>query len=208
MKIIDRFYLKDIKEYERKNRVNLIKFFDDSFNLYNLIELIKLGNNVDDEHACMILEEYLGDEDKTIVDAYKEIRDALMGRQVNDNDVTNINTKEYESLTDIFHELCKQMLSFGISYTEFWNMSTDEVYKVADGMKDKHIEQLNEDLAKGHLMAGMFGAAVWGKLDKEPPQLELESDTDNSVIHTEEFGDLTPDEYNIVKSLGAIKPKE
>lgn len=205
MGLVNRFYLKDIREYEDSNNVNIIHFFDDTLNLTNLIELIKIGTHKNTEQACDILQVYLEDPNNNMESAYIEIRDVLLGKQVSEGDNKNLDAKEYNSLTDLFSELCSQMLSMGISYSEFWGMNTKEMYKVADGLKDKQVIQFNEDIAKNHILAGMVGAAVWGKLGNKPPQIEVDSedDIDDEVdsIYIEGLGEMTAEEYQTYKKL-------
>lgn len=201
MKLVNRFYIKDIREYEQENNVNIIKYFEDVFDIYNLIELIKLGNKTGTLEAVNLLYDYLKEGENDLETAYVEIRDTLLGKPVEQGNEGNLQAVEFNSLTDLFNELCKQAMSIGLTYSEFWSMDTKEMYQVVEGIQERKIDQYNEKMVYMHNLALMIGAAAWGKLDKNPPQL----DNPNKTIWLEEFGEVTMEEYRTLQALGAVR---
>lgn len=206
MRLIKRFILNDIRDYELDNNVNLMDYFSDVLDLNNLIELIKIGNRTDEKSAIGILSRYLVNPDNNLKSAYIEVRDELLGKKPEEGNEDNLETKQYDSLTDIFNELCKRAIEEvnGITYSEFWSMSTKEMYQIVDGLNKRKIEQYNEDLTKMHTMACMINQAMWGKLDKNPPQIKEKQTTNinkNEKIFVEGIGYLTQDEYKVIKLL-------
>lgn len=201
MHLVRRFKLRDIREYEEGNNISLIDYFENIFNIDNLIELIKIGNRVEESEAIDILAKYLIDTGKGLSGAYTEIRDTLLGKPVEQGNEGNLQAVEFNSLTDLFNELCKQAMSIGLTYSEFWSMDTKEMYQIVEGIQERKIDQYNEKMADMHNLALMIGAAAWGKLDKTPPQI----DNPNKTIWLEEFGEVTMEEYRTLQALGAVR---
>ena len=201
MKLVNRFYIRDIREYEQENNVNIIKYFEDVFDIYNLIELIKLGNKTGTLEAVNLLYDYLKEGENDLETAYIEIRDTLLGKPVEQGDEGNLQAVEFNSLTDLFNELCKQAMSIGLTYSEFWSMDTKEMYQVVEGIQERKIDQYNEKMADMHTMTCMIGAMLCGKLDKNPPQI----DNPNKTIWLEEFGEVSMEDYRTLQALGAVR---
>lgn len=204
MKLVKRFYLKDIRNYEQENNTNILNYFDDVFDIHNLIELIKMGNSIDTIEAVKLLSKYLIKTENGLFGAYAEIRDTLLGKQVEQGNESNLQTIQFNSMTDLLNELCKQAISIGLTYSEFWGMDTKEMYQVVDSINERKIEKENEDLAKMHTLACMIGAGVWGKLEKKPPQIrEKQKSKENkeSKIYVKGMGYFTQEEYKVIKLL-------
>ena len=89
--LIKNFYLKDIKKYEDETGNNILSFFND-IKFSNMIDLIRLGNNnCSEEQASKILEEYLAQDNHTILSVMLEIKENLIGiGDNNDNDVITL----------------------------------------------------------------------------------------------------------------------
>jgi hypothetical protein len=173
--IVRNFNLIDIKRYEDETGNNILSYFN-SIKFSNIVELIKLGNgNCSDEKAYEILDEYLST-NKNIVDAILEIKECLLGIGDNENnevdDTEKIDITKYNSLTDLYIEFSMQLMSVGLAYNEFWSMNTKEMYKVFNSINIKMLNETNRELSNLHILAGMVGSAVWGKLSKEPPKVE------------------------------------
>lgn len=178
MKIIKNFNLIDIKRYEDETSNNILSFFDD-IRFSNIIELVRLGNgNCSEEKASELLDDYLST-DKTLLDAVLEIKESLLGIGDNDdNDVADsdkMDITKYNSLTDLYIEYSMQLMSVGLQYNEFWNMNTKEMYRVFNSIVIKLQNETNRELSNFHTLAAMVGGAVWGKLDKEPPRVNMVS---------------------------------
>ena len=188
--LVKNFYLKDIKQYEDETCNNILSFFND-IKFSNMIDLIKLGNNnCSEEQACVILEKYLADDNNTIVSAILEIKEALLGLgDNNDNDVPDedkIDITNYNSLTDLYNQFNMQLMSVGLSYSEFWAINTKEMYRVFNSICIKIQNETNRELSNYHTLAAMVGGAVWGKLQKEAPRVNMapintNKDVDNDV---------------------------
>ena len=202
--IVRSFNLSDIKRYETDTGNNIISFFDD-IKFSNILDLISLGNgNCGAEQASIILDEYLKT-GKTYVDAVLEIKEALIGTGSNDeNDEIPENDKiditKYESLTDLYITFSMQLLSVGLSYQEFWSMTTKEMYKVFNSIAIKMQNETNRELNNYHTLAAMIGGAVWGKLQKEPPRVNIVKD--NSEVE-----DMDVEDAILVAQLNSLAGK-
>lgn len=189
MNLVRKFYLKDIKEYEDETGNSILKFFND-IKISNLIELIKLGNNnCEDDIAYRILDDYLSIEGNTILTAILEIKEKLLGTSetsddelVDNNDIIDIT--KFESLTDLYTHFSMQLMSVGLSYSEFWAMNTSEMYSVFNSICIKMQNETNRELSNYHTLAAMIGGAVWGKLQKDAPRVDYTKNNieeDNSL---------------------------
>lgn len=194
--LVRNFNLKDIKEYEDNTGANILSFFD-NISFSNLIELVKLGNGkCDDDLACRIIEDYLSIPDNTLLSGILEIKEKLLGvGDNNDNDVTDedkIDITKFSSLTDLYMHFNMQLMSVGLSYSEFWSMNTKEMYSVFNSICIKMQNETNRELSNYHTLAAMIGGAVWGKLQKEPPKVSLEQneEEDNSLLIVNELSKI------------------
>ena len=189
MNLVRKFYLKDIKEYEDETGNSILKFFND-IKISNLIELIKLGNNnCEDDIAYRILDYYLSIEGNTILTAILEIKEKLLGisetsddELIDNNDTIDIT--KFESLTDLYTHFSMQLMSVGLSYSEFWSMNTSEMYSVFNSICIKMQNETNRELSNYHTLAAMIGGAVWGKLQKDAPRVDFTKNNieeDNSL---------------------------
>ena len=189
MNLVRKFYLKDIKEYEDETGNSILKFFND-IKISNLIELIKLGNNnCEDDVAYRILDYYLSIEGNTILTAILEIKEKLLGisgtsddELVDNNDMIDIT--KFETLTDLYTHFSMQLMSVGLSYSEFWSMNTKEMYSVFNSICIKMQNETNRELSNYHTLAAMIGGAVWGKLQKDAPRVDFTKNNieeDNSL---------------------------
>lgn len=185
--LVKNFYLKDIKQYEDETGNNILSFFND-IKFYNMIDLIRLGNNnCSEEQASNILEKYLVEDDNnSIVSAMLEIKEALLGLgDNNDNDVPDedkIDITSYNSLTDLYNQFNMQLMSVGLSYSEFWAMNTKEMYRVFNSICIKIQNETNRELSNYHTLAAMVGGAVWGKLQKDAPKVDMRPVNNNKEV--------------------------
>ena len=187
--LVRNFNLKDIKEYEDSTGANILNFFND-ISFTNLIELVKLGNGkCDDELACKIIDNYLSIPDNTLLSGLLEIKEKLLGTSetsddelVDNNDTIDIT--KFESLTDLYTHFSMQLMSVGLSYSEFWAMNTKEMYSVFNSICIKMQNETNRELSNYHTLAAMIGGAVWGKLQKDAPRVDFTKNNieeDNSL---------------------------
>ena len=188
--LVKNFYLKDIKKYEDETGNNILSFFDD-IKFSNMIDLIRLGNgNCSEEQACNMLDKYLENESNSIVSAMLVIKECLLGIGNNNNndvpDEDKIDITSYNSLTDLYTHFNMQLMSVGLSYSEFWAMNTKEMYKVFNSICIKIQNETNRELSNYHTLAAMVGGAVWGKLQKDAPKVNMmpinsDKDVDDDV---------------------------
>jgi hypothetical protein len=184
--LIRNFNLIDIKKYEDNMGVNLLTYFE-TLSINNIIELIRLGNsNCNYDTASMILDNYLIN--NTLLDAMLEIKEKLIG--VGDNNTTEIDEEDkiditkFNSLTELYTHFCMQLMSVGLGYSEFWAMNTKEMYSAFNSIIIKLQNETNRELSNYHTLAAMVGGAVWGKLQKEPPKVNIKQnngDVDEDV---------------------------
>lgn len=175
MKLIRGYKLIDIKEYEYSTGNSVLKIFN-NISISGLITLVSLGNNsCEEEMASQLLDKYL--EEHNIEQAFRECRTELLGEN-SENDKEygegqSIDITSYETLTDIYMKFCMQLMSIGLSYNEFWSMTTREMYRVFNSIVIKMQNETNRELSNYHTLAAMIGGAVWGKLQKDPPKVNL-----------------------------------
>lgn len=65
------------------------------------------------------------------------------------------------------------MMQVGLSYSEFWSMNTKEMYKVFDSLVIKMCNDTNTQLQNSYNLAALVGSAVWGKLPKKVPHVDI-----------------------------------
>jgi hypothetical protein len=202
--LIRSFNLIDIKNYEYTTGKNILSYFND-IKFDNILDLISLGNNnCGKEAASIILDNYLKS-GKSYVDAVLEIKEALIGKGSNDEDDVDeedkVDISKYESLTDLYIYFSMQLLSVGLSYQEFWSMNTKEMYKVFNSIAIKMQNETNRELNNYHTLAAMIGGAVWGKLQKEPPRVQMVKDKNTDVE------DMDVDDAILVAKLKSLAGK-
>lgn len=188
------FNLNDIKMYEINNNVSLLDMLNE-LTINNLVEFIKLGNNkCSDEDAYRLLD-VATESGQGLVDIHAEIRDCLFGRAM-EEDETGVDISKFKSATDIFMDIGMNLTSVGMSFNEFWSMTTIEMHKMFKSIITRIKNDTDRELAIGHTMAAMIGQAVWGKLDKEPPKMNISQ-------YDEEDEDSDMD-YETLKNLHAL----
>ena len=190
MKLIKQFYLKDIKNFEDNTGLNIIKIFDDC-RMCEILELVRLGNNnCSLDEASNILELYLRS-GKNYIDAVKELQLCLFGNNNSKEKGDIVDITQYDSLTALYRKFCSDLLCDGLTYSEFWQMNTDEMYKIANIINIKNINEMNRQLYIGYINAGLSGQSHWGKLQKDIPQINLDKFNDNPDVDT-----ISEEHYN------------
>lgn len=204
--IVKQFFIKDLKNYETDTGDSVIKLFNE-FDIRNLLILISLGNGCCSiEDASIILDNYLIEsEENSVISALQDIRKCLLGETASETDDTQegIDITKYRNITALYNEICSQLMSSGINWSEFWDMTTTDIYLAYDGIRTKNNNELNKELAMYHNLAHMVGAAVWGKLGNEIPRVSEEPE--NRIIETEEYGEIDLETYNAIANLEALK---
>lgn len=204
--LVKRFNLREIKEYEEDTGTSILDLFNDVLGDNSLIELIKLGNkNCDDRRASDILDLYL-ESGNNYSQAFLEIKECLLGKDIEEGE-GGIDAKDYSSLTDIYNDLCMQLMSIGVSYGEFWNMTTKDMYRVFDSIKVKIQSDMQRQLNLNHTLAAMVGGAVWGKLDKEPPKVDFKDTKKEEVVDIEGLGEVDSQTLGNILALKSVTSK-
>ena len=173
MKLVTRYYIKDIRDFEDEG-ISILDLFKHG-DIEALVKLVSLGNNnCSEEKSCEIIDNFIGDS-HCLIDAFQVIKETLFGQKVDTSSEDDTKAKDYEFLSDIYSEYQMMLLSYDIAYSEFYSMSTSEMYRVVKGIKQKIIQDTNKKLAESHTQAALIGAAVWGKLG-EVPKISDEDD--------------------------------
>lgn len=190
--LVSTFNLKDIKNYEISNRCSLLEMFNE-LNLNYLLEIIKLGNqNISDEEAGELLDNFLSE--NSLVDAYNEIRDILVGKKYIHNDKSeSAETKNYKSLTELYQSMGIDLRAYGnLGYSEFWDMSVDDLFLEFNIANNKIAKEKQSEIDNNHMLAMMISQGIWGKLSTNPPQINKnmddidddESDMDSNALRS------------------------
>ena len=79
-------------------------------------------------------------------------------------------------------------------------MTTKEMYKVFNSIAIKMQNETNRELNNYHTLAAMIGGAVWGKLQKEPPRVNIVKD--NSEVE-----DMDVEDAILVAQLNSLAGK-
>lgn len=210
--MLPKVYIKDIRNYEESNNKNILRLFD-TISVSNITELLNIFYGWKEEDACKWLDECF-DNGKSIYNIIDEMRNALLGFEDTENK-SNKNIEEldendgyedltqYKYLSDWYLKVGMQLMSLGLSYSEFWSLSTSEMYQVYEAIQQKMVMDFNRDMEKQYLSAGLIGGAVWGKLPNEPPKIELEQNKtdDRDVEINTKYGKMSLADYKSLKAL-------
>lgn len=200
-------YIKRIKEYEHTNNKNILELFS-SISINNLLELFNAFYNWDEEKSCEFLDNSF-EKGIGLYEIYIELKNALLGykdinnescREVDEEDEEREDLTQYKYLSDWYLKVGTQLMSMGLTYTEFWNLSTAEMYTVYEAFQTKYINDINKQIELDYIAASMQAAAVWGKPLSEAPKISLKK-PEETIIHTDKYGDLSLDVYKSVKAL-------
>lgn len=208
--VVNKCYIRDIRDYEERTNNNILRLFD-NISVSNLVELLMIFNKTSEQETYAFIDKYIENENNSIVDAFCEIREALLGyKDDEENEINSMledddssyfdDVSDYKLLSDYYMHLGMQLMSLGLTYSEFWSLSTSEMYQVYNSIEQKMINDFNRQMEIAHLEAGMFGSAVWGKLPKSPPRININELHCDKVIHTK-YGDMTVDAFNSIKAL-------
>lgn len=215
--LVNKCYLKDIREYEENTNTNILRLFD-KVSVLNIVKLLQVFyRELSEDDALVMLDEYCDIENKSIVDVIVELRDALLGyKYIENNDVYNedlagtvedVNT--YSTLTDFYMHLGMQLMSLGVTYNEFWSLTTKEMYQLFNSIQQKIIIDFNKDMQINHINAGMIGAAVHGLLPKDAPQIDINEMNNNNkeeiIINHSKYGEISLADLENIKVLERLQ---
>lgn len=116
------------------------------------------------------------------------------------NSLEDINN--YKSLSEFHMHCCMELMSLGMAYSEFWSMTTKEMYQAYKAIQQKFVLDYNKQMEFAHTQAALIGGAVWGKLEKKAPHLNIEDLLDPDEIIDTPHGKMSREDYRIMKELG------
>lgn len=208
--LINKCYLKDIREYEERTGKNILRLFD-KISISNMVTIIGIFNgNLSEDEIYIEIDKYL--ENNSIIDLYDELRNELLGYKyqkssnTDNNDNSTDNSEDitsYKFLTDFYMKLCMQLMALGITYSEFWTFSTGEMYQVFYGIQQKMVLDYNTSMQIAYNQAALIGSAVWGKLPSSAPRIESnrQDDFDDDEMIDTPMGQMTRGDYNLYMAL-------
>lgn len=188
MKLVKRFYLKNIREYEENTNKNILDLLK-AIKISNLLELIRIGNSMcSEDEAIEKLDEYIK-EGNSVMDAFLDIKEELTGKRQNEEfDKENkelIDISKYESLTELYDEYCAMLMKENFGYSEFWDLSTKNLFRIFETLSIKRQNEINQSLSLAHAQAAMFGQAMAGKLKRKPPQVNLTNNNNKKDVFSQ-----------------------
>lgn len=169
MKICYEFIIKDLFDYMIMNEIDILEELE-SCNLFVMIDLIKIGNKCSEEEAEATLDKYINEYGlEAVVD---ELAYEVIGHKPDENEEIQ-NSKEFQSFSDILENFYNQIqaVDSNLSISEYMNMSTRYMYRYADGLQKRFINNENKELRHDYMLANMILGGFVGKL-KECPQLD------------------------------------
>lgn len=205
--IINKCYLKDIRDYEDRSGKNILSLFE-KFSITNLIEIIHAMKPDIQEDECIALIDNYFISGGSIEELFLELRNILVGYEIvgdgsssteENNNVEDIT--EYKTLTDFYIHLSMQLMSLGVSYSEFWSLTTKEMYQVFNSIQQKTVMDFNKNMQEYHILAGLIGGAVWGKPAKEAPHIDINDLKDPEEIINTPYGEMSRADYKILLEM-------
>lgn len=172
--LVSSFKLIDIRNYETNNNISLFDYFS-NLSIHVTVDLVALSLNLSTEQASEILDNYLYYH--PYLEVVQEIRECILGNKGGEEDQdtnsTKLDTSEFKTVTDLYIYYCMQLMSVGMSYGDFWSMNTKELFRVFNAILLKVENEANRQLNAYHTLAALVGSAVWGKLPKDVPKVEI-----------------------------------
>lgn len=168
MLVVKEFIIKDIINYETLNDVNILEELEQG-ELYVILDLIMMGNKCQYEEAECIFRQAL--ESIGLTEIINKIAECLVGEKTENEDQT-VDRNKYKNFSDILLEFFEQLqiVDDTISYSDFMNMSTQMMYKYANGVQKRYINERNVAYRESFENAVILLGALSGKV-KEPPQI-------------------------------------
>lgn len=211
--IINKCYLKDIRDYEDRTGTNILSLFE-NFSITNLIEIMCAMKPELDVDSCIAIIDNHFSNGGSIDELFIELRNVLVGYEIvgdgtkeNDENSNVENIENYKTLTDFYIHLSMQLMALGISYSEFWSLTTKEMYQVFGAIQQKSILEFNKQMQGYHILAGLIGGGVWGKLPKEAPYIDINDMKDPEEIINTPYGEMSRADYKAMLELLKLDSK-
>lgn len=170
MQLTKEFLIGDIWDYEI-DRIDILEQLS-QLNLFIVIDLLMIGNKCDEAEAESLFNKYL--ETMTFEQIVEELTFEVIGAKPNDNKDDNVEVKQStfsDILWSFFNEL--QAVDKNLSISEFRSMSTKNMYKYAEGVKERYINDMNKEFEKMYMDKVMLAKSMNGDL-KECPRLDAD----------------------------------
>ena len=202
--LVNRVNLKDILTNELYHSENYLQYFE-KLDTVGILKLIALGNdNCDLEEAGNILDEYLKEsQNNTLISAMNELKEAYLGIHSDEktDDSNGVAVDKFNNLSELYNYYYSQLPdSAGVTYNSFWGMNTKEVFMMLKCILPKVEKDINNKLQMEYINAALTAAAVFGKLPKEAPKVNI-TDKDEAV---DKDGFTKEDKLNIAKIKAMI----
>lgn len=170
MQLTKEFLIGDIWDYEIDG-IDILEQLS-QLNLFIVIDLLMIGNKCDEAEAESLFNKYL--ETITFEQIVEELAFEVIGAKPNDNKDDNVEVKQStfsDILWSFFNEL--QAVDKNLSISEFRSMSTKNMYKYAEGVKERYINDMNKEFEKMYMDKVMLAKSMNGDL-KECPRLDAD----------------------------------
>lgn len=206
-------YLKDIRTWEEKHNRNVLTLFDEN-SIDNLVLILSIFYSDMPEEELYKMLDTLFESGYSIIKLFLELRDILLGYKVDsddnraseDNNEQSIagtfdDVKQYKYLSDYYMHLCMQLMSLGMSYSEFWSLTTKEMYQSFEAIQQKMVFDFNRQMQIAYNTACLNGAAFAGCLPKQAPQIDIEELHNPDEEIDTPLGRMTRQDYRDIKAL-------
>ena len=169
MNLCREFVIKDLFDYMIMNETDILEEIGYG-NLSVMIDVIQIGNKCSEEEAENVL--YSAIDAYGIEQVIEELAYEVIGYRPDENDKKQ-NSKEFKSFSDILESFYNDIQSVDnkLSISEFMHMSTRYMFRYADGLQKRFINNKNKELQSQYMNAMLIGSMLAGKL-KECPQLD------------------------------------
>lgn len=166
MRLCKEFIIKDILDYEMNNDINILDELSQG-NIFIILDLIKLGNNCDDVEAESIFNKSV--QEVGYEETIKSLAYEVIGNEP-DKENKETSDEKFSSFTEVLENFYDNLQTvdknFGLS--EFWSISTRYLYKYAEGVQKRYINDKNIELQKQYSNVIMIGQMLAGKLENCP----------------------------------------
>ena len=168
MRICNEFIIKELFDYMINNDVDILEELG-ACNLFIMVDLIKLGNKCSDEEAETTLNKYIDQYGLEVV--VEELAYEVIGHKPADDEEKH-NSKDYTSFSDVLETFYNdiQAVDNNLTISEFMSMSTRYMFRYAEGIKKRYINNKNQELQSQYTNAMLIGSMLAGKLE-DCPQL-------------------------------------
>lgn len=169
MRICGEFIIKDLFDYMINNDVDILQELQ-SCNLFIMVDLVKMSAKCSDDEAENILYKYI--DEYGIEAVVEELAYEVIGHKPEPDEEVQ-NSEEFTSFSDVLENFYNQIqaIDSNLSISEFMGMSTRYMFRYADGLQKRYINNKNQELQSQFTNAMLIGSMLAGKLE-ECPQLD------------------------------------